>query len=135
MHDLAVRIVTQAVGEISGAEVLIAAHGSFKSAAPSDVAYHLARRFLTHGAGRAEAAFIDQDPQLAQVTGFGPNAVCLPFFAAKGSHVGQDIPQALMGFSGRILPHLGGDARVPALIAQAVLAGQSVCAELCRYSA
>ena len=135
VQDLAVQIVTQAVGDIQGAEVLIAAHGSFKSSAPSDVAYHLARRFMTRGAGRAEAAFIDQDPQLTHVTGFGPSAVCLPFFAARGSHVAQDIPQALTGFAGRILPHLGGDARVPALIARAVLAGQSVCAEQCRYSA
>jgi sirohydrochlorin ferrochelatase len=134
VHDLAVQIVTQAVGDIQGAEVLIAAHGSFKSAAPSDVAYHLARRFLALGVGRAEAAFIDQDPQLAQVTGLGPAAVCLPFFAAKGSHVAQDIPQALTGFAGRILPHLGGDARVPALIANAIAAGVSVCADRCRYS-
>ena len=132
VHDLAVQIVSEAVGDIQGAEVLIAAHGSFKSTAPSDVAYHLARRFL--GAARAEAAFIDQDPQLAHVTGFGPSAVCLPFFAAKGSHVAHDIPQALAGFKGRILPHLGGDARVPALIAQAIAAGVSVCADRCRYS-
>ncbi len=134
VHDLAVQIVTEAVGGLPRAEVLIAAHGSFKSPAPSDVAYHLARRFLTLGAGRAEAAFIDQDPQLAHVTGFGPSAVCLPFFAARGSHVAQDIPQALAGFAGRILPHLGGDARVPALIAKAIAAGVSVCADRCRYS-
>jgi sirohydrochlorin ferrochelatase len=134
VHDLAVQIVAEAVGDLQGAEVLIAAHGSFKSAAPSDVAYHLARRFLTLGVGRAEAAFIDQDPQLAHVTGFGPQAVCLPFFAARGSHVAQDIPQALAGFAGRILPHLGGDARMPALIAKAIAAGVSVCADRCRYS-
>ncbi len=134
LHDLAVQIVEQAVGDIQGAEILIAAHGSFKSTAPSDVAFHLARRFLGLGAGRAEAAFIDQDPQLIHVTGFGPQAVCLPFFAARGSHVAQDIPQALTGFAGRILPHLGGDARVPALIANAIVAGVSVCADRCRYS-
>lgn len=134
VHDLAVRIVTEAAGTLQGCEVLIAAHGSFKSPAPSDVANHLARRFLALGAGRAEAAFIDQDPQLAHVAGFGPAAVCLPFFAARGSHVAHDIPQALTGFAGRILPHLGGDARVPALIAGAISAGVSVCADRCRYS-
>lgn len=134
VQNLAVQIVAEAVGDLQGAEVLIAAHGSFKSSAPSDVAYHLARRFLTLGAGRAEAAFIDQDPQLTHVTGFGPQAVCLPFFAARGSHVAHDIPQALTGFAGRILPHLGGDARVAALIAQAISAGVSVCADRCRYS-
>lgn len=135
VHDLAAQMITEAVGSLTGAEVLIAAHGSFKSSAPSDVAYHLARRVLALGATRAEAAFIDQDPQLAQVSGFGPQAVCLPFFAARGSHVAHDIPQALSGFAGRILPHLGSDPRVPALIARAILAGQSVCAETCRYSA
>lgn len=134
VHLLATQMVAAAVGDLQGAEVLIAAHGSFKSAAPSDVAYHLARRFLTLGAGRAEAAFIDQDPQLALVTGFGPQAVCLPFFAARGSHVAHDIPQALTGFAGRILPHLGGDARVPKLIANAIAAGVSVCRDSCRYS-
>lgn len=134
VHDLAIAIITEAVGDLSDAQVLIAAHGSFKSNAPSDVANHLARRLAHLGAARAEAAFIDQDPQLAHVTGFGPKSVCLPFFAARGSHVAVDIPTALSGFSGRILPHLGGDARVPALIARAILASVPVCAETCRYS-
>lgn len=134
VHHLATQIVAEAVGDLQRAEVLIAAHGSFKSSAPSDVATDLARRFLQMGARRAEAAFIDQDPQLAHVTGFGPQSVCLPFFAARGSHVAQDIPQALTGFAGRILPHLGGDARVPELIAKAIAAGVSVCTESCRYS-
>jgi sirohydrochlorin ferrochelatase len=134
VHELAATIITEAVGDLTGAEVLIAAHGSFKSSAPSDVAYHLARRLMQAGAARCEAAFIDQDPQLAQITGFGPKSVCLPFFAARGSHVAIDIPAALSGFAGRILPHLGGDARVPAIIAQAISAGVTVCADTCRYS-
>ena len=132
VHDLAVQIVTESVGDLAGAEVLIAAHGSFNSPAPSAVARHLAARF--GGAARSEAAFIDQDPRLADVAGFGPHAVCLPFFAAYGQHVAHDIPAALAGFAGRILPHLGADPRVPALIAAAIAAGHSVCAQDCRYS-
>ena len=87
------------------------------------------------GIARVEAAFIDQSPQLNAVEGFGAKALCLPFFAANGDHVTRDIPQALAiaGFAGRILPPLGLDRRVPALIAQAITAGRAVCAGECRY--
>jgi sirohydrochlorin ferrochelatase len=107
------------------AEVLLAAHGSFRSSAPSDVAYDVVRQLLASGLNRAEAAFIDQSPRIVDVArGFGPNAVCLPFFAAAGGHVVDDLPQALAeaGFAGRLLAPIGLDARVPGLIARAFLA-------------
>ena len=49
--------------------------------------------------------------------------ICLPYFAADGGHVQQDIPQALTqaGFTGRLLPPLGIDPRVPPVIAQTLL--------------
>ena len=74
-------------------------------------------------------------PQLSSLAGFGPGAVCLPFFAAQGGHVTQDIPAALAeaGFQGRVLPPLGLDPRVPALIAAAISAGREVCAVECRW--
>jgi sirohydrochlorin ferrochelatase len=132
LHDLAVAIVAE-----TGAEsVILAAHGSFKSSVPSDVARHVAQRIAAEtGIARVEAAFIDQSPQLATMTGFGPGAVCLPFFAAAGGHVTDDIPAALAaaGFRGRILPPVGLDARVPALIAAEIAAGREVCASECRW--
>ena len=39
--------------------------------------------------------FIDQEPQVSSLTGRA--GVCLPFFAAEGGHVSDDIPRALVG--------------------------------------
>ena len=107
-------------------DVLLAAHGSFRSAAPSEVAQAVAKRLKAAGFARAEAFFIDQEPRIATATGFGAGSVCLPFFAAEGGHVTDDLPDALAeaGFRGLLLPPLGLDARVPSLIA-AALQGQS----------
>lgn len=132
LHDLCVRLAAE-----SGAEGLIlAAHGSFKSSVPSDIARHVAGRIAEEaGVGRVAAGFIDQSPQLATLTGFGPGSVCLPFFAAAGGHVTEDIPRALAAarFQGRILPPVGLDARVPALVAAAIVAGREVCVGDCRW--
>ena len=111
----------------STAEVLLAAHGSFRSAAPSEVAYAVVRQLQAAGTAHVEAGFIDQSPQIADVARhFGPNAVCLPFFAARGGHVIDDLPLALAeaGFSGRLLPPVGLDRRVPGLIANALRTAQ-----------
>lgn len=140
VHDLARDI---AAGALSGqdpprGEVLIAAHGSFKSSAPSDVANALARRIGSDRCfSRVQAAFIDQSPQLSDATGFGAGSICLPFFAAVGGHVTDDIHRALDAarFGGRLLAPIGVHARVPALIAAALTRAVPVCAKSCRYSA
>ena len=122
VQDLALQLLHEA-GVPLGGEVLVAAHGSSRSAAPSDVARAVAERLKTGlMLARSDAAFIDQHPRLAEVTGYGPDAVCLPFFAAEGEHVTDDLPDALAqaGFKGRTLPPLGRDARVPGLIADAL---------------
>jgi sirohydrochlorin ferrochelatase len=140
VHDLARDVLAKALmgQDLSRAQVLIAAHGSFKSTAPSDVAASLARSVKAGlGLARCEAAFIDQTPQLAEVKGFDAGAVCLPFFAAMGGHVTEDIPRALKvaRFGGRVLPPLGLHPDVPALIAAALARATPVCAQTCRYSA
>ncbi len=132
LHDLCVAIASDA----AGADLILAAHGSFKSSVPSDIARHVAGRIAAEaGVGRVAVGFIDQSPQLATMTGFGPGSLCLPFFAAAGGHVSDDIPAALAraGFQGRILPPVGLDARVPALIAAAIRRGQAVCDTDCRW--
>ena len=139
VHDLACDVVAKALTgqDLSRAEVLIAAHGSFKSSAPSDVAFALAARLKGKlGLARCEAAFIDQNPRLCDAAGFGAEAICLPFFAAKGGHVTDDIPRALegAGWAGRVLPPLGLHETVPALIAAALSRAAPVCAQTCRYS-
>jgi sirohydrochlorin ferrochelatase len=139
VHDLARDVLAEALtGQaLADAEVLIAAHGSFKSSAPSDVAFALARRVKYDlSVARVGVGFIDQNPRLAEANGFGAGAICLPFFAAIGGHVTDDIPRALAeaGFGGRVLPPLGTDFRVPQLIADSLNSLQFVCSQSCRYS-
>ena len=133
VQDLCVALVRE-----SGADaVIVAAHGSSKSAEPSDVARHVAARIRAEtGITRVEVGFIDQAPQLSTLTGFGPGAVCLPFFAAAGGHVEDDLPRALAeaGFRGRILPPVGADGRVPGLIASALLLEVPVCSGTFRWA-
>lgn len=122
VQDLAVTIAREA-GLQSGGELLLAAHGSFRSPAPSEVANAMAAKIgKALALSRSEAAFIDQSPRLAEATGFGADALCLPFFAAKGGHVIDDLPAALSeaGFTGPVLEPLGLDPRVPGLIAGAL---------------
>lgn len=108
-------------------DVLLAAHGSFRSPAPSNIAWRMANRIQAEtGFHRVEAAFIDQTPQIAEVARrMRRGAFVLPFFAARGGHVIDDLPEALAeaGFDGTLLPPVGLDARVPALIAAALRDG------------
>jgi sirohydrochlorin ferrochelatase len=130
VHDLCVALVREAGAD----EVILAAHGSFKSAAPSDIARHVADRIGAETGVDVAAGFIDQEPQLSSLTGRA--GVCLPFFAAAGGHVSEDIPQSLeaAGFAGRILPPVGLDARVPGIVAAAIVQGVPVCGGACRWA-
>ncbi|MCX7288363.1 MAG: cobalamin biosynthesis protein CbiX [Rhodobacterales bacterium] len=130
VHDLCVDLVREA----GGAAVILAAHGSFKSSVPSDIAKHVAQRIAAEAGVTCAAGFIDQEPQLASLT--GRTGVCLPFFAAEGGHVTDDIPAALAeaSFQGRILPPVGLDARVPGIIAAAIMRGEPVCSGACRWA-
>jgi sirohydrochlorin ferrochelatase len=130
VHDLCVTLAREAGAE----RVILAAHGSFKSPVPSDIALHVAGRIAAEAGIACEAGFIDQDPQLSSLTGGA--GVCLPFFAAEGGHVSDDIPEALAkaGFTGHILPPVGLDVRVPGIIAAAILRGKTVCSGACRWA-
>ena len=131
LHDLATTIARNAAART----VVLAAHGSFKSRVPADIATRVADRIAADTGARTEVAFIDQTPQLSQVTGHGPQSICLPFFATEGGHVRDDIPKALTaaGFQGRILPPIGSYPEIPALIAVAIRRGVPVCAGPCRW--
>jgi sirohydrochlorin ferrochelatase len=122
IQGLATALVNEALlAPASETDLILAAHGSGRSDAPSVIAHAVARTIgRSLGLRSAQAAFIDQSPRLADLHSFGANAICLPYFAADGGHVQHDIPQALheAGFLGRILPPLGADPRVPLLIAQ-----------------
>jgi sirohydrochlorin ferrochelatase len=130
VHDLCVTIAREAKAD----QLVLAAHGSFKSAVPSDIARHVAGRIAEVTGAQVKPGFIDQEPQLSTLTGFGDT--CLPFFTAEGGHVSDDIPAALAaaGFQGRILPPVGLDARVPGIIAAAIARGVPVCVGACRWA-
>lgn len=131
---LAVAQALEAVVEPRAARVLVAAHGSGRSAAPSAIAEDMAARLVAAGFAGAAAAFIDQSPQIAAATGYGAGDLCLPFFAAEGGHVTDDLPRALAQarFAGRLLPAVGLDPRVPGLIAAALRATQADPGAPCR---
>ncbi|MFC3181221.1 sirohydrochlorin chelatase [Cypionkella sinensis] len=134
LHDLAVQILAKTRQTHPG-PVVLAAHGSFKSSAPSDIAQHLATKISTALGCEVIPAFIDQTPQLADLPALGPDAVCLPYFAASGGHVTTDIPAALgkSGFKGTLLPALGLHREIPAMIAAAIRNPTPVCTQDCRY--
>jgi len=128
VQSLALTMVREGLALPAGSRgqssVLIAAHGSFRSPAPAEVAFGLARKVAQDlGVGRVEVGFIDQSPRIAEVAaGLPSDAIVLPFFAARGGHVMDDLPAALgeAGFTGRVLPPLGLDPRVPGLIRRAL---------------
>lgn len=109
----------------SRASLLVAAHGSFKSPAPAAVARRLARAVIAQrGFAELRTGFIDQAPQISQQAQDLPGrAFCLPFFAASGGHVEEDLPAALAlaGFEGRVLAPLGLAPGAAALVAAALL--------------
>lgn len=106
---------------VSDPAMILAAHGSFRSPAPAQAAAEVVALIREGGCfARVEAAFIDQEPRLQDLARDWPDhAFCLPFFAARGGHVIDDLPQALeqAGFRGALLPPVGCDARVPGLVA------------------
>lgn len=67
--------------------------------------------------------FVEEAPFLADAAReLGDKSLCLPFFAAAGGHVVDDIPEALdrAGFAGRCLPPIGCAPGVPGLVARAL---------------
>ena len=133
LHDLAVEVVREAMQTRAG-PMLLAAHGSFKTPVPSDIAHHVAAKIRATLGCEVIAAFIDQSPQLKDLPPLEDQSLCLPFFATSGNHVTTDIPAALTsaGFTGTLLPALGLHPEIPALIAAAIRAASPVCVQECR---
>lgn len=124
--DPAIAALTVRIAAGAGRPVLLAAHGSFRSTAPSQIAYDMAARITAETGLPARAAFIDQTPRIADCTGL--SGVCLPFFAGRGGHVIDDLPAALSeaGFDGPLLDPVGLHPEVPAIIARAISDGVQV---------
>jgi len=111
-----------AQGAKSSKGILIAAHGSKVSKTSSQTTYAMVNHLKELGFSPVEAGFVEEAPFLADVARTMREAVCLPFFALRASHVVQDIPEALQsaGFQGETLPPIGEDPRTAQLIAAAL---------------
>ncbi len=102
--------------------LFLAAHGSGRS--PN--AARDTHRFAAALAGRIGLAeirvgFVEEAPYLAETAAdIGAQAICLPFFAARGGHVTDDLPAALeeARFKGVCLDPIGCAPGAPALMAR-----------------
>ena len=107
-----------------GTDLIIAGHGSGKSRRVSDATRAFADRVAEEIKPKSvRCGFVEEDPSLTDaLSGLGPNAICLPFFAARRGHVLDDLPEAVAasGFQGVVLDPIGLHPEVPKLIADAL---------------
>lgn len=109
----------------AGAVLLVAAHGS-----PSDPRAGAAARAVcariaaTHMFAEVRPGFVDEPPYIAEAARIAGPALCLPLFAGRAGHVLSDLPEALAeaAFAGPVLPPIGLDPEIPALIAASLAA-------------
>lgn len=105
--------------------VFIAAHGSGRSPASSQNTRAFADALMRYTRfAELRIGFVEEPPYLADMAfDLGPHSLCLPFFAAAGGHVLDDIPEALTiaDFKGVCLPPIGCVAQAPGLVAQALM--------------
>ncbi|MCZ7675854.1 MAG: cobalamin biosynthesis protein CbiX [Roseovarius sp.] len=104
--------------------LFIAAHGSGRSP-DSARDTHAFRDALAELAELAEirVGFVEEPPFLAdQAFDLGATSICLPFFAAQGGHVTDDIPEALelAQFEGVLLDPIGCVPGAPVIVAAAL---------------
>ncbi|MGH1492622.1 MAG: hypothetical protein ACRBK7_25060 [Acidimicrobiales bacterium] len=123
-------VIDEAGWADSRVKVLVAAHGSGKSARPAEIAeqFTAALEAEADRSGRrisTSCGYVEQEPFLTDAaTQLGRTSICLPFFAARRGHVLNDLPEALdrADFIGLRLDPIGCHPDVPAFIADALLA-------------
>lgn len=129
LPELCIRRAQEAVvrlGRMPGEAVLIlAAHGSRSNPASSEATRMVQGRIVEAGVFRdVRIGFVEEPPSITDAASdLGGNpAVCLPLFATTAGHVESDIPAQLAaaGFAGTLLPPIGEDDEVAALIAAAL---------------
>lgn len=122
--DLLRRVIADQGWEMAQTRLFLAAHGSGRSRnAARDTQGFAAALAPLLPLQEIRLGFIEEPPFLAdQAFDLGERAICLPFFAARGGHVTDDIPEALdlAAFGGLRLDPIGCAAGVPALVARAL---------------
>lgn len=111
--------------------LLIIAHGSRRAASNDEVRQlaDVVRAQQGQHYDHVETAFLElAEPSIpeglaALVAKGASEVVAFPYFLAAGTHVTQDIPEAIAGFAAahpdvtvRLTPHLGASAALPAAI-------------------
>lgn len=104
--------------------LIIAAHGGQTSKKPAKAAQKFTAAIAAAaGFSDIRLGFLEETPELSNIAAnAGRQAICLPFFAANGRHVRDDIPTALQDaeFDGVVLDAIGHNAQIPALIAHSL---------------
>ncbi|MBJ6373087.1 CbiX/SirB N-terminal domain-containing protein [Sedimentitalea arenosa] len=104
--------------------LIVASHGSGKSRnSARDTERFVENLSARLKFGDTRIGYIEEAPFLGDVAfETGAKAICLPFFAAEGGHVTDDIPEALdlAEFPGLRLHPIGTHEAIPALIADAL---------------
>ena len=123
---LIARTVTKAAisagTEPESADLLLIAHGSRRMKRSKTTALAMAetlRRITPFW--RVLTAFVEESPFITEIAAISRKGVCLPFFAQRSGHVADDIPDALTGFNGPLLPAIGEHPDLPALIARSLV--------------
>ncbi len=92
-------------------DLVIAAHGSGRSANPGKVAHAFSIEVSRLVPFReVRVGFVEQSPSITEAAdGLGKTSICLPFFACRGGHVLEDIPTDLAkaSFAGQVMPVIG----------------------------
>jgi len=110
---------------LSSCNIIIAAHGSETGPAAADCALYFAKRVrsLMPFKKKIHTGFLAQEPFLSLVAQVSTDrTLLLPFLAGTGSHLTEDIPQALAegGFRGVQLPAIGEADFIADLIAHSL---------------
>jgi sirohydrochlorin ferrochelatase len=110
--------------EISETEIVIAGHGGQNSTNPAKATQSFATALTSLlPVKKIEIGFVEEAPFLNDMArGSGSKSLCLPFFAAKGLHVRQDIPELFeqAGYTGELLDPIGLAPQIPNLIAKSI---------------
>lgn len=104
--------------------LLLAAHGSKISRSSANTTWAMAELMRRQTEfTEVHCGFVEEAPFLDQAAKDLGQAICLPFFALRASHVSEDVPQALSdaNFSGPLLPAIGEHPQTAHLIARALL--------------
>lgn len=110
---------------LNSCDVMVAAHGSETGPAAADCALYFAKRVraLMPFKKKIHTGFLAQEPFLSRVAQVStPRTLLLPFLAGTGSHLTEDIPDALAegGFKGVLLPAVGEADFIADLIAHSL---------------